>query len=192
MSGLNIRDLNRLVWWSLSVYHWPGFSGDFVRLIWLVARLNLNGRCFGRCFINWTTFCLILQTIPCKFCPCLPRKKDNTERLCTLTCDNQFFVNFELNWWEDGHRGWLVRPDSGPTFTLMVYNTALIWVQKSIQISTPFHSLWFQGTLSGVLTVWLGGFNSLSDEESDRSNILHKQSFVLPQDEAVGTGVSGL
>ena len=74
------------------------FEWDFRRLIWLVARLNLNGRCSGRCYVNSTTFHCISQLFLVKCMTFCSENKITLNGYVTLTCDNQFFIKFELNW----------------------------------------------------------------------------------------------
>ena len=45
---------------NLSYFLWVEFIWEFRRLIWLVARLNLNDRCSGRCYVNSTTFTCVI------------------------------------------------------------------------------------------------------------------------------------
>ena len=45
---------------NLLYFLWVEFIWEFRRLIWLVARLNLNGRCSGRCYVNSTTFTCVI------------------------------------------------------------------------------------------------------------------------------------
>ena len=83
---------------NLSYVLWVEFVWEFRRLIWLVARLNLNGRCSGRCYVNSTTFCCISQLFLVKCMNFCSENKITLKGYVTLTCNNQFFINFELNW----------------------------------------------------------------------------------------------
>ena len=83
---------------NLSYFLWVEFIQEFRRLIWLVARLNLNGRCSGRCYVNSTTFYCISQLFMVKCMNFCSENKITLKGYVTLTCNNQFFINFELNW----------------------------------------------------------------------------------------------
>ena len=48
---------------NLSYFLWVEFIWEFRRLIWLVARLNLNDRCSGRCYVNSTTFTRVIRLV---------------------------------------------------------------------------------------------------------------------------------
>ena len=48
---------------NLSYFLWVEFIREFRRLIWLVARLNLNGICSGRCYVNSTTFTCVTHLV---------------------------------------------------------------------------------------------------------------------------------
>ena len=53
----------RIIQANLSYFLWVEFIWEFRRLIWLVARLNLNGRCSGRCYVNSTTFTRVIRLV---------------------------------------------------------------------------------------------------------------------------------
>ena len=53
----------RIVQADLLYFLWVEFIWEFRRLIWLVARLNLKGRCSGRCYVNSTTFTRVIRLV---------------------------------------------------------------------------------------------------------------------------------
>ena len=56
---LKYFNLLRIVQANLSYFLWVEFIWEFRRLIWLVARLNLN----GRCYVNSTTFTCVTHLV---------------------------------------------------------------------------------------------------------------------------------
>ena len=56
---LKYFNLIRIVQANLSYFLWVEFIQEFRRLIWLVARLNLN----GRCYVNSTTFTRVIRLV---------------------------------------------------------------------------------------------------------------------------------
>ena len=53
----------RIVQANLLYFLWVEFIWEFRRPIWLVDRLNLNGRCSGRCYVNSTTFTRVIHLV---------------------------------------------------------------------------------------------------------------------------------
>ena len=139
------------VWLNLLVHHWAGFGSDFVRLIWLVARLNLNGKCYGRCFINLTTFCCISQLFLVKHVNFCSENRITLKDCVPITCNNQFFVNFELNWWKevsDGHFELMYHP---PVSSVKFHPDGVpyqpLQAQNDIRFTKPFQRDW-------ALAIW--------------------------------------
>ena len=100
----------------------------------MVARLNLN----GRCYINSATFCCISQLFLVKCMNFCSERKITPKGFVTLTCDNQFFINFELNWWQEVSDGpfWTSDPCPPPQIKILIRNPWYEWFMRSKRINT--------------------------------------------------------
>ena len=111
----------------------------------MVVRLNLNNRCFDKCLISSMTFHCTSQLMLVKCVSFCSENKITLNVRVTVTCNNWFFINFELNWWQevsDIHFELLhCPPVSGVKFYLIRVVHRPFWVKSGLRFNIPNRSV---------------------------------------------------
>ena len=91
-------------WFGIAKY----FSTPLSWIQWRFCKTNLIGcqikpkwQMLWQMLYQFTIFCCILQLFLIKYANFCSENRITLKDCVSVTCDNQFFVNFELNWWKE-------------------------------------------------------------------------------------------